>query len=42
MKLEGKADKGHMMFNVFTDYICDKIYYGNIVDVKSGEEKFRN
>jgi len=42
LKLGGKADKGHLMFNVFMDFICDKIYYGSISEVKAGNEKFRN
>lgn len=42
MKMGGKADKGDMMFNVFMDYICDKIYYGSLTEVKSGDEKFRD
>lgn len=40
LSLGGKTDKGHIMFNVFMDFVCDKIYYGNLADVKSGDEKF--
>lgn len=40
LKLGGKAEKGHIMFNVFMDYICDRIYYGSIDDVKTGDEKY--
>lgn len=42
LKLGGKAENGHIMFNVFMDFICDKIYFGNIDDVKTGDEKYRN
>ena len=42
MKIGGKADKGSLMFNVFMDYICDRIYYGSIAAVKSGAEKFKD
>lgn len=30
------------MFNVFMDFICDKIYYGNLDEVKTGDEKYWN
>jgi len=42
MNLGGKAEKGSLMFNVFMDYICDRIYFGNIASVKTAEEKFRD
>ena len=43
MSLEGHADEnGDMMFNIFMDYICDKLYYGDIDAVKKGNENFRD
>jgi len=42
MNIGGKADKGSMMFNVFIDYVCDRIYYGDIAEVKAGNEKFKD
>ena len=43
VRLEGHADEnGDMMFNIFMDYICDKLYYGDIDAVKKGNENFRD
>ena len=42
MELEGITSDGHVMFNVFMDYICDKIYYGDVDQVKDGDENFKD
>lgn len=42
MSLDGRADDGSILFQEFMDFICDKLYYGDIEAVRKGDESYKS